>query len=167
MLPNDAVHNEGTTGTITQAIGKEIRRVREHLGWTRGTVVTRMSRTISVQTLANYEYGIRPCTVEMLVEICQPMGVSAADVLGLALQRAEVELPGVQVDLHAVVRDKQAELRQLRRWARKRLADDPNGSGVARIDRAIIEEMAVFFGFSRAEFLRHLFRFTPEFAPQR
>jgi transcriptional regulator with XRE-family HTH domain len=166
-LPKDVIHDEGPPGMITQALGKEIRRVREHLGWTRGTVVNRMSRTISVQTLANYEYGIRPCTVEMLVAICQAMGVSAADVVGLALQRAEIELPGVHVDLRAVVRDNQAELRQLRRWARNRLADDPNGPGVARIDRAIIEEMAVFLGFSRSEFLRHLFRFTPEFAPQR
>lgn len=163
-MPKDAAHSEGM---ITKPLGKEIRKVREHLGWTRGAVVDRMSRTISVQTLANYEYGIRPCTVDMLVSICQALNVSAADVLGLALQRAEIELPGMQVDLRAVVKDNQAELRQLRRWARNRLEDDPNGSGVAHIDRAIIEEMAVFFGFSRTEFLGHLFRYTPEFAPQR
>jgi hypothetical protein len=95
------------------------------------------------------------------------MGVSAADVLGLALQRAHIEQPGIQVDLHAVVKNKQAELRQFRQWAKRRLTDDPNGPGVARIDRVILDEMAALFGFSRSEFLDHLFRFTPELASQR
>lgn len=166
-MPTDGARIEGTAGPVTKSVGKEIRNVREHLGWTRGAVVDRMSRTISVQTLANYEYGIRPCTVEMLVSICQALNVSAADVLGLALQRADIELTAVQVDLQAIVKDTQPDLRQLRRWARNRLKDEPNGSGIAHIERAVIEEMATFFGFTRVEFLKYLVGYTPEFSPQR
>lgn len=155
-----------TAGMITKAVGSELRRVRERLSWTRSAVVGRMSRSISTQALANYEYGLRPCTVDKLVDICQAMGVSAADFLGVALQRAQIEQPVIRVDLPAVTRSRQPELRQFRRWARKRLADDPDGSGVACIDRAIVQEMAALFGLSRSEFLGHLFRFTPELAPQ-
>src|SRR5262245_53274681 len=101
---------------ITEAVGEELRRVRERLGWTRSAVIERMSDDLSVQALAHYEKGVRPCTVARFVSICKALRVSAADVLGLALQRAEAELhSGVQVDLHAVVRDRRAELRPLRR----------------------------------------------------
>ena len=154
-------------GVIIRAIGAELRRVRDHLGWTRAAVVDRMSSNINIQTLANYEYGIRPCTVPRLVEICHALGVSATDVLGLALQRAEVEFyTSIQIDLDAVVRDNQPELQPLRRWARYRLAEDPNGSAIARLDRVIFEEMAAFFGFTKAEFVKHLTRFIPGSAPQ-
>ena len=150
-----------------RAVGAEIRRVRDHLGWTRGQTVDRMSSTINIQTLANYEYGIRPCTLPRLVEICHALEVSAGDIVSLALQRAEVEFySSVQIDLAAVVRDNQPELAPLRQWARYRLAEDPNGSAVARLDRAVLEEMAAFFGFTTAEFIKHVARFMPDSAPQ-
>ena len=167
---NDApgTHDGAADDVIMRAVGAEIRRVRDHLGWTRATVVDRMSSTINIQTLANYEYGIRPCTLPRLVEICHALEVSAGDIVGLALQRAEIEFySSIRIDLNAVVRDKQPELRPLRRWARNRLAEDPNGSTIARLDRAVLQEMAAFFGFTKAEFVKYLTRFIPDSAPQR
>jgi len=161
-------HDRVADDVVMRAVGAEIRRVRDHLGWTRAMVVDRMSPTINIQTLANYEYGIRPCTIPRLVEICHALEVSAGDVVGLALQRAEVEFySSIQIDLDAVVRDNQPELAPLRQWARYRLAEDPNGSGVARLECAVLEEMAAFFGFTRAEFIKHVTRFMPDSAPQR
>jgi transcriptional regulator with XRE-family HTH domain len=147
---------------IIRAIGEELRRVRDQRGLTRGEVVARMSPGVSVQALANYEYGIRPVSVPRLVAICAALEVSAPDLLGLALQRAELNRRGgVRVDLRAVVKDRRPELRPLRRWARNRLAEEPDGPGVAHIDRGIIGEMAAFLGFTRAELVRHLVTFTP------
>jgi hypothetical protein len=72
------------------------------------------------------------------VDICHALGVSAGDVIGLALQRAEVEFyTSIQINLDAVVRDNQPELQPQRRWAQYRLAEDPNGSPVARLERAV------------------------------
>ena len=159
-------HHSISDDVIMRAIGAEIRRVRDQLGWTRAAVVDRMPSGINIQTLANYEYGIRPCTLPRLVEICHALGVSAGDIVSLALQRAEVEFyASIQIDLAAVIRDNQPQLRPLRRWARHRLAHDPNGSPVARLDRAVLEEIAAFFGFTKTEFIKHMARFIPESAP--
>jgi hypothetical protein len=56
-----------------------------------------------------------------------------SDVLGLALQRAEIDLlkNGMQVDLRAIVAGNRTEMTFIRKWARMRLAADPNGSGCA------------------------------------
>ena len=150
-------------GLITRALGEELQRARRQVGWTRAQLVQRMPSAIHIRTLATYEQGVRQCTVARLVEICHTLGVAATDVLGLALQRAEIDLQsiGLQIDLREVVRDDQAELESLREWANKRLADDPEGSGVIRLNRAVIGEMAILLGYTRSELVRHLARFTP------
>lgn len=165
----NAVPDEETDRTITRVLGEELRRARDDLGWTRAELVSRMPSNVHVQTLAYYEQGLRQCTVVRLVEICKALGVSAPELLGLALQRAEIDLHNIalRVDLHALLEDKRTELRPLRRWARNRLADAPDASGVARLDRAVIDELALFLGFTRAQFVRYLVGFTPNAAPRR
>lgn len=164
----DVMHDAVADRIISQAVGEELRRVRDQLGLSRGAVVERMSSEISAQALANYEYGIRPCSVARLVNICRALDVSVLDILGLALQRADRALSdGVLVDLHALIQDRQPELRPLRRWGRRRLDDDPNGPGVVSVERTLIDEMAALLGFSRSELVGHLVRFTPEAAPRR
>ncbi|TCO62496.1 helix-turn-helix domain-containing protein [Actinocrispum wychmicini] len=153
---------------ITRALGDEIRRARDGQGLTRAELVERMPADISIQTLANYEYGIRQCTVSRLVEICQALGVSATSLLGLALQRARIDLytNDFQVDLHAVARNEETDLDLLRTWARNRLALEPEGSGVARLERTLVEQWAIMLGMSWSEFVRCLLAFTPGAAPQ-
>lgn len=164
-----AEHDDGIDTTARQAIGEELRRARDTIGWTRAELAERLPFGIHVQTLAGYERGTVQCTVSRFVALCETMGVSAPDALAWAMQRAEIDLPttGLQVDLRAVIADKAAELLPLRRWARKRLQDDLGGTGVARLEWAVVQEMATMFGIDRAEFVTCLVRFTPRPVPQR
>jgi transcriptional regulator with XRE-family HTH domain len=154
---------------IARAVGEELRRARDVVGWTRSELVARLSFDIHIKTLAGYERGAIQCTVKRFVEICQTLGVAAPDVLSWAMQRAKVDLQtiGLQVDLRAVVNDKQAKLLPLRRWARKRLGDDPGGSGIARLEWPVVQEMAMLLGFDRSELVSYLTTFTPRPVPQR
>ncbi|MGQ0841003.1 helix-turn-helix domain-containing protein [Actinokineospora sp.] len=149
---------------IARAVGHELRRARDAAGWTRSDLVAKLPSDIHVQTLATYEQGVRHCTVARLVEICRALGVPAAELLSLALQRAAVDLHRVElrVDLRAVARDRRTELEPLRAWARHRLDDDADGTGVARLDPVVIHEMAAFCGLSRSAMLHMLVEFTPE-----
>lgn len=153
---------------VARAIGQEIRRARESVGWTRAELVARMPSEIHVQTLATYERGVRQCTVGRLVEICRTMGMSAPEVLTWALQRGEIDLQtlGLHIDLNAVVNDKRAELLALRRWARSRLSEDPE-TGIAHLEWPVVQEMAKVFSFPQSEFVNYLIGFTPRPLPQR
>lgn len=152
---------------IARALGEEIRRSREAQGFNRAQLAERMSTEISAQALANYEYGIRQFSVVRLVEICDALNVPATDLLGLALQRAEIHpyTGHIQVDLHAVSAGKQAELKSLRKWARNRLEQDLDGTGVARLSQAVIGELALFVGMDRPQFVQLLLQFTPDCTP--
>lgn len=151
------------------AIGTELRRARDTLGWTRAELVARLPFDIHPQTLAGYERGTVHCAVGRFIDICHVMGVSAPDILAWAMQRAEVDLDttGVQVDLHAVLNDLTTELLPLRRWARKRLENDLSRDGVAHLTWPTVQEMATLFGFDRTYFVKRLIVFTPRPMPQR
>jgi transcriptional regulator with XRE-family HTH domain len=153
--------------TINRAVGEEIRRARQIAKLTRSDLVKRMGSGIKVQTLGGYERGIRQCAIARLVEICRALGVAAPEVLRLALQRVEIDLHtiGLQVDLRAVVRDRRSELVPLRRWARNRLADDPDGSGVVHLGPAVVQEMGAMLGYSRADLINYLMSFIPASVP--
>lgn len=85
------------------------------------------------------------------------------------MQQVLVDLQtiGLQIDLHAVLHDKQAKMLPLRRWARKRLAEDSGGSGIAHLDWAVVQEMATLFGIDRSEFIQALIVYTPRPVPRR
>jgi hypothetical protein len=160
--------NDKADSAVRQAIGRELRRARDTIGWTRAQLAARLPFGIHVQTLAGYERGTVQCSTSRFVLLCKTMGVAAPDVLAWAMQRAGIDLPttGVQVDLHAVVHDKTPELLPLRRWARKRLKDDPGGA-VARLAWSVVQEMATLFGMDRDDFVRALVLFTPQPVPER
>ena len=154
-------------GVIARAIGEELRRARESVGLTRAQLVAKMESEIHPQTLATYERGVRQCTVGRLVEICQTMEISAPLLLTWAMQRAEIDLPtiGLQIDLRAVIKDKRAELIPLRKWARGRLTDDPE-SEIAQLDWPAVQEMASMYEIDRSEFVSYLISFTPRPFPR-
>lgn len=147
---------------VTHALGEEIRRARDKQGWTRAELVKRMDVDISVQTLANYEYGIRHCTVVRLVQVCRALDVSSTSLLGLALQRAEVESDIIQVDLHALAGTSDADLMLLRVWAQNTLSQDADG--VAKLAPPLVEQWAVMLGTTRAGLARRLSAFRPDTA---
>lgn len=160
---------------VDRAVGAELTLARNGFGLTRKQVVTRMAAdsgdVISDQTLANYEYGIRPCTLERLDSICRALGVRTSTLVALALQRCGLEENPdvVLVDLHAVVATRAADLESLRQWAAHRLKSDLDetvmDNGVARVQRSTLVELAAFFGCTYAEMCRRLRRFLPAYPP--
>ena len=161
---------------IIQAVGDELRRARNSAGWTRPDLVKRLKPRIPVNTYACYEQGIRPCPIPRLVQICQALGVSAADLLSLALQRLELELDksGVHIDLQKVIHDERDELQPLRQWARNRInhaaptadSDEPTEPTVVRVQWVVVKEMAIFCGVPKRNLLDYIRDFTPESALQ-
>lgn len=152
---------------VAKAIGIELRQARESRGWSRRDLVAKVSEEIHPQTLAMYERGDRQCTVGRLAELCSILGISTSATVGRALQRAEITLQteGLDVDLHAIIKDKQPELLPLRRWARKRLEDMPGNEGIAHLAWAGSQEMATLFGIDHTTFVRQLITFVPQ-APE-
>jgi transcriptional regulator with XRE-family HTH domain len=169
MIDDEVQDDAVAEGAITRALGEELRRARDSVGWTRAELVERAPSDLQVRTYATYEHGSRQCTVTRFVEICAALGVSAPDVLELALQRAEVHLEtiGLQVDLRALLDAEQSELEPLRRWATNRLRANTDRSGVARLTTAVLQEMAVCLDLTRAQLVRYLVRFTPQAVARR
>ena len=159
---------DATDVAARQAIGQELRRARDAIGWTRAELVTRLPFRVHVQTIAGYERGTVQCSTNRFLVLCGTLGISAPDALAWAMQRAEIDLPtiGAQIDLRAVVHDKAPDLLPLRRWARRRLKDNPS-TGVARLAWPVIQELATVLGMGRDEFVRTLILFTPRPVPQR
>jgi transcriptional regulator with XRE-family HTH domain len=164
------VASEGDTDdAIVRAIGRELRRARDSMGWSRPDLVKRMHTNVPVNTLAGYEQGIRQVSIPRLVEICRALGVAAPEVLSLALQRAEIDLAtvGVRVDLRKILTDDRPGLLQLRQWAEHRLHRDADGSGVAKLEWELVGEMAAFFGVPASDLVKQLQEFAPESVPRR
>jgi transcriptional regulator with XRE-family HTH domain len=168
-MRTDFSDREAVESVVSRALGDEIRRLRDAAGMSRASLIERMGSDIHAQTLATYEAGSRQCTVTRFVEICMALGVAPSDVLGLALQRAEIDLlkNGMRVDLRAIIADNRAEMTLIRKWARKRLAADPNGSGVVRIGGSAIQELAILSDYADHEqLIDELLKFSPQRAPQ-
>ncbi|GAB3441836.1 helix-turn-helix domain-containing protein [Actinophytocola sediminis] len=170
MLNDDTDHApaDPTDQAIVRAIGEELRRARGSAGWSRPELIKRMKTPVPVNTLAGYEQGIRACPTARLVEICLALDINVTELLGLALQRLEINLErsGVQIDLHKILSDEREELRPLRRWAKNRIkADvtttDPGEPAVVRLPWAVVTEMAIFCGISRRKLLNYIRDFTP------
>lgn len=149
---------------IDRAIGQELQLVRTARAWTRKDLAD-TAADVSVQALHNYEHGIRPLNVRRFVDLCRALGTTPSVLLGVALQRAGLERgrDGVRVGLHKVLKGNEADLRPLRRWARKRLVEYPDG--IVHLNREALEDMAALLGFGADEFTDRLVEFTPDVVP--
>jgi transcriptional regulator with XRE-family HTH domain len=131
--------------TYQRVLGDEIRRLRKQRGWTRKDLNDRLQSDISLQTLATYELGTRQVSVVRLVEICRALEELPHELLARVHERVFTDTPvgRIRVDLRKVVRDRQAELLPLRRWATGRLAEEPGPHGAeVHLDIAALERMA-------------------------
>lgn len=169
VTDEDAGPADDTEQAIVRAVGEELRRARTSAGWSRPELVKRMKKRVPVNTYACYEQGIRPCSIPRLVEICQVLGVSALELLGLAFQRLELEMEEsmVRIDLRKVVDDDREELTHLRRWARNRMKEDaltadPDGPAVVRLPWDLVKEMGSFCNLSPRWLRHYIHDFTPE-----
>lgn len=122
---------------------------------------------LSVQSLANWEYGIRSMNVNRFVVLCRQLHVSAPELLGLALQRAGLALRTneVYIDLEKLRRTTDKSLSLLRRWARNHPASAHDRAGIVSLKPTVVEHFAILMGLSWADLMMSLLVFTPDAAP--
>lgn len=148
--------------TISRAIGEELRRAREALGWSRGHLVSRLPSGIGDRTLLSYEHGTRHLTVLRLIELCRALGVAAPTLLNQALQRARIHLQNLVllIDLKHLLNDRNEKFRPMHQWARNKLNENPEG--VVELSPASVRELAAFVGCTYSELAAYLSKFLPE-----
>ena len=148
---------------ISRAVGEELRRAREALGWSRGHLVSRLPSGIGDRTLLSYEHGTRHLTTLRLIELCRAMGVDAPTLLTRALQRARIHMSNliIEVDLQALLRDNSDPFRPMAQWARNALNLHPDG--VMVVEPPAVRNLALFVGCTYRDLTNHLARFIPEY----
>lgn len=144
-----------------RVLGDELRQAREERHWIREELADKLG--LHYQTVAGYENGNVKCSAFRFIEICRTLGVPALDLMSRAMQRTKVDLrtTGVEVDLHAVTRDRTGELALVRRWARKKLKANPDGTGVAHLEWATIQEIAIMSDLDGTSLAHRLAEFFP------
>lgn len=158
MDPQDEV----TEKAISRAVGEELRRAREANGWSRGQLVARLPSGIGDRTLLSYEHGTRHLTLVRFVELCRALGVAAPSLLNQALQRARIHLQNLvlQIDLRALLSDRNDRFRPIIPWARNKLSENPDG--VVELPPSSVRELATFIGCPYQELAVYLARFIPD-----
>lgn len=156
------VQEDVTARYISWVLGQELRRTREGRGWSRGQLVARLPSGIGDRTLLSYEHGTRQLTVLRLLEICQVLEVSAADVLAHALQRARIHLENLvlRIDLRLLVEHRNEQFRPMVQWARNKLNKHPDG--IAEILPSALVELADFIGCSHRDLTAYMAGFLPD-----
>lgn len=149
---------------ITEAVGWELRRVREERGWSRAQFVKRLPSGIGDRTLLAYEHGLRQLTVSRLLELAQALDIDAAAVLRRGLQRARLYLESLtlDVDLHMLLKDcgsGRSTFRPMAQWARNALNERP--AGTAEVESAVVRNLALFIGCSHRDLAQYLAQFAP------
>lgn len=145
---------------LARALGEEIRIAREANGWTRLQMVERLPSQIGDRTLLSYEHGLRHLTVIRLIELCRELGEEAPAMLNRALRRAhELRTVSLKVDLDAVRRDQRSEFAPVRRWAIKKLRDDPDSAKI-KLPPSAVRELAGLLGYSQFTLADYLARFS-------
>lgn len=148
--------------TLSVAIGQELRRTRELLGWSRAQMVEQVPSGISDATLLCYERGTRHPTVIRLVQLGHVLGVDGGTLLSRALQRARIAVENMtlHVDLPELLLDKTPAFRPMAQWARNSLNAHPDG--IAEVDPTAVRNLALFVGCTHRQLAEHLARFTPD-----
>lgn len=156
------VTEERRNKAISRALGEELRRRREALGWTRAWLVALLPSGITDRTLLSYEHGTRHLTALRFIEICLALGADPSTVMRRALQRARLHLESLtlDVDLNALLSDANDIYRPMVQWARNTLNDHPDG--VAEVEPAVVKHLAYFIGCTYRELTNHLARFAPD-----
>ncbi len=144
---------------VNKTVGAVLKQARTEKGWTREEMrqAMRLVRARSVQTVFNQETGIRSMMVAQFIDRCWALGVSPPDMLQQVVQRVDLELAGITVDLLGMVRN--ANLVALRRWAETQLAHNPD-MHMVWLSPSRIQDMAALAGFTPDEIHQRLAPFT-------
>ncbi len=161
-----AAQGELSDKMISRALGEELRRARESIGWSRAQLVARLPSGIGDRTLLSYEYGTRQLTAVRFIEICQAMKLDAPSLMRRALQRARIHFENlaIQVDLRALLNDEGATYRPIVQWARNKLNE--HTSGVVEVEPVVVRNLALFMGCTYEQLARYLARFLVEEADE-
>lgn len=157
------VSDPPTEKAISRAIGEELRRARETCGWSRPQLAARVPSRISDRTLQSYENGTRQPTAIRLIEICYAMGVDMPSLMRRALQRARIHLQNmaIQIDLYALMNDRNDTFRPMAQWACNSLNEHPDG--VVEVAPAVVRNLALFVGCPYRDLVDYLARFIPDY----
>lgn len=147
---------------ISRALGEELRQAREERGWSRLQLVARLPSGIGDRTLLSYEHGTRHLTALRLIEICQELSTDAPALMRRALQRAQIHLENLalQVDLRWLIKDESDTYRPMVQWARNALNEHPDG--VAEVEPAVVRNLALFLGCTHEQLGRYLAGFLAD-----
>lgn len=164
MSPPQEMHAQGESSdrAISRAIGEELRRTREAIGWSRAQLVAQLPSGIGDRTLLSYEHGTRHLAVLRFIELCHVLGVTAPTLLNQALQRAHIHLQNIalRIDLRFLLNDRGDKFRPMHQWARNKLNENPDG--VVELPPPSVRELATFVGCAHQELANYLARFPPD-----
>jgi transcriptional regulator with XRE-family HTH domain len=148
--------------TVSRALGEELRRVREERGWSRLQLVDLLPSGIGDRTLLSYEHGSRNITTVRFIEISNALGVDPSKMIGRGLQRARIQVENLalEIDLCALLHDRNEQFRPMHQWAHNALNKHP--SGIVEIEPAVVQSLALFIGSDYLELANYLCRFTPD-----
>jgi|tagenome__1003787_1003787.scaffolds.fasta_scaffold20836205_2 transcriptional regulator with XRE-family HTH domain len=125
------------TETFRDALGAELRRMRDHKGWTRGALKSRLPFEVAEPTIGAWEHGLRGISAERLVQVCDVLGYAVGDVL--ARVRARMIPCGLAIDLSTAARSR---LHPVRAWARCWIHEHPDRKPVVTLDPAAVGWLA-------------------------
>ncbi|GAB1512546.1 helix-turn-helix domain-containing protein [Actinophytocola sp. KF-1] len=153
---------EITEKAISRAVGEELRQARESAGWSRNSFVTRLPSGIGARTLLSYEHGTRHLTLLRFIELCAAMDAAAPTLLNQALQRAQIHLRNLvlQIDLRHLLNDRNPRFLPLFQWAHNKLIDYPDG--IVELPPSSVRELATFMGCPHQVLADYLAQFIPE-----
>ncbi len=155
---------EKSRDAFARAIGEELRRAREALGWSRVQLSRRLPSDNGDRTILAYEHGIRRLHLQKLVELCVELQVDPGTIVTRGLARAKLypEHLSLHIDLNALLDDNRGggTFGPIRQWARNTLNEHPDG--IVEIEPAVAQNLALFIGCSHNELAKYLARFTPE-----
>jgi transcriptional regulator with XRE-family HTH domain len=147
---------------ISRALGEELRRTREALGWSRMQLVERLPSGIGDRTLLSYEHGTRNLTALRFIEISRVLGADPSTLMARGLQRARIYVENIAlaVDLRFMLNDRSDRFRPMHQWARNTLNEHPDG--VVAVEPAVVRHLALFAGCAQGDLANYLARFIPD-----
>jgi len=160
MTASTTIHptSEAEATDLTHILGDELRQVRRDRRWSRKELRARLEHHVSLPALASYELGIRQCSVNRFVEICEALETAAPELLAHALRRltSATHIDGLHVDLRPVINDNSRKLCVFRRWAQQRLATTPSTDTGVRLAAPAVERLAELCGVTTPDLIATL-----------
>lgn len=152
---------------LAEALGQELKRVRERRGLHRADVIRQLEAGIHAQTLATYENGRNSLDLVRLTELCRVLRVSAPELIARVMQlcQRDLDLIGLEVNLARVAEmTDDPSLLKVRQWARELLARERDAT-VTHIVLAEVKMLAIVCNKDYDEMLNYLIdHCTPDYA---